>query len=400
MLLITLDGRSADGPGLEISSFAYSSRMGSGHRVGIVGGGQLAVMMAEAADELGLEITSLAQVADDPIFSFGRQGFVGDALALDDLRRLASNSDVLTFDHELVDYRVLAQLESEGVIVRPGSTTMAIATDKERQHELFELLEIAQPDTVVVSDLASALNAISRFDGAAVLKTARGGYDGRGVLLDSSEAAVREWFPEGQTTVLVQRRVDIDFEVAVQVVRAHDGTMVTYAPVRTVQSDGMCSIVHIPAEIPPALEDEAMEIARRIAEAVDVIGILAVEFFVLDGALLVNELAARPHNSGHLTIEASATSQFENHLRAVTGLPLGPTDRIVPAAAMANIVGQARQVPQDQSFSSDVSVHMYGKTPRPGRKLGHVTAIADTTDQAIKRALDAANELEQDSEIS
>jgi len=374
--------------------------MASGQRVGIVGGGQLAVMMAEAADDLGLEITSLAQVADDPIFSFGRQGFVGDALSLDDLRRLAGQSDVLTFDHELIDYRVLAQLESEGVIVRPGSATMAIATDKERQYELFERLEIAQPDTVVVSDLASAFDAISQFDGAAVLKTARGGYDGRGVLLDSNEAAVREWFPAGQTTVLVQRRVDVELEIAVQVVRAHDGTMVTYAPVRTVQADGMCSIVHLPADIAPALEDEAMEIARAIAEAVDVVGILAVEFFVLDGKLLVNELAARPHNSGHLTIEASATSQFENHLRAVTGLPLGPTDRIVPAAAMANIVGQTRGEPQDQSFGSDVSIHMYGKTPRPGRKLGHVTATAATTDQAIERALDAAKELEIEPEMS
>ncbi len=374
--------------------------MASGQRVGIVGGGQLAVMMAEAADDLGLEITSLAQVADDPIFSFGRQGFVGDALSLDDLRRLAGQSDVLTFDHELIDYRVLAQLESEGVIVRPGSVTMAIATDKERQYELFERLEIAQPDTVVVSDLASAFEAISQFDGAAVLKTARGGYDGRGVLLDSNEAAVREWFPAGQTTVLVQRRVDVELEIAVQVVRAHDGSMVTYAPVRTVQADGMCSIVHLPADIAPALEDEAMEIARAIAEAIDVVGILAVEFFVLDGKLLVNELAARPHNSGHLTIEASATSQFENHLRAVTGLPLGSTDRIVPAAAMANIVGQTRGEPQDDSFSSEVSVHMYGKTPRPGRKLGHVTATAATTDQAIERALDAAKELEIEPEMS
>ena len=389
-----------DSRGLGFSSLAYASRMGSGHRVGIVGGGQLAVMMAEAADDLGLEITSLAQVADDPIFSFGRQGFVGDALALDDLRRLAGQSDVLTFDHELIDYRVLAQLESEGVIVRPGSATMAIATDKEKQYELFERLEIAQPDTVVVTELAAAFEAISQFDGAAVLKTARGGYDGRGVLLDSTEAAVREWFPTGQTTVLVQRRVDVDIEIAVQVVRAHDGTMVTYSPVRTVQSDGMCSIVHIPADVATALEDEAMEIAREIAEAIDVVGILAVEFFVLDGELLVNELAARPHNSGHLTIEASATSQFENHLRAVTGLPLGPTDRIVPAAAMANIVGDTRGEPQDQSLSPDVFVHMYGKTPRPGRKLGHVTAIADTTEQAIDRALDAAKELEHEPEMS
>ncbi|MEY3310485.1 MAG: hypothetical protein RL107_621, partial [Actinomycetota bacterium] len=208
--------------------------------MGIVGGGQLAVMMADAADGAGLEVVSLAQRPDDPIFGVGRDAFVGDARALEDLRRLAARSDVLTFDHELIDHRVLAQLESEGVVVRPGSTAMAIATDKERQYGLFECLLIEQPDTVIVSELASALEAIARFDGVAVLKTAKGGYDGRGVLLDSTEAAVREWFPGERTTVLVQRRIDVKIEIAVQVVRGHDGVIATYEPVRTVQSNGMC----------------------------------------------------------------------------------------------------------------------------------------------------------------
>ena len=368
--------------------------------MGIVGGGQLAVMMADAADGAGLEVVSLAQRPDDPIFGVGRDAFVGDAQVLEDLRKLAARSDVLTFDHELVDHRVLAQLEGEGVVVRPGSTAMAIATDKERQYGLFECLLIEQPDTVVVSDLTSALDAVARFDGVAVLKTAKGGYDGRGVLLDSTEAAVREWFPGERTTVLVQRRIDVEIEIAVQVVRGHDGVIATYEPVGTVQSNGMCSVVHLPAGIDPAIEFEATEIARRIADAIDVVGILTVEFFVVDGELLVNELAARPHNSGHLTIEACMNSQFENHMRAVAGLPLGPPDRVVPAAAMVNVVGRVRGEIADQAFSAGVSVHLYGKTPRPGRKLGHVTAIAETTDKAIERALDAANELQQETEMS
>jgi 5-(carboxyamino)imidazole ribonucleotide synthase len=369
-------------------------------RVGIVGGGQLAVMMADAADAAGLEIASLAQRQDDPIFSAGRHAFVGDARALEDLRKLAARSDVLTFDHELIDHRVLAQLESEGVVVRPGSTAMAIATNKERQCGLFESLEIDQPDTVIVSDLASAFDAIARFEGVAVLKTAQGGYDGRGVLLDSTDTAVRKWFPKEPTTVIVQRRVDVEIEIAVQVARGHDGTIAAYEPVRTVQSNGMCSVVHLPAEVDPAIEFDAMEIACRIADAIDAVGILTVEFFVVAGELLVNELAARPHNSGHLTIEACTTSQFENHMRAVAGLPLGPTDRVVPAAAMVNIVGQVQGRIADQTSSSGVSVHLYGKTPRPERKLGHVTAIAETTETAIERALCAAKELQQEPEMS
>ena len=362
-------------------------------RVGIVGCGQLAVMMADAAERLGLEVDALARCPDDPIFTAGRRARVGDSRSLEDLRTLAAGTDVLTFDHELIDHRVLAQLEREGVVIRPGSMAMAIATNKERQFGLFEYLALAQPETVVVSDLSAALNAIEKFDRAAVLKTATGGYDGRGVLLDSSEAAVSAWFPVRQTSVLVQRRVDVETEIAVQVVRAYDGSVVAYAPARTVQSNGMCSVVHVPAEVSPELEQKACACAKEIAEAIDVVGLLTVEFFVAKGELVVNELAARPHNSGHLTIEACQTSQFENHMRAVAGLPLGPTDFVVPAAAMANIVGPITAKCGSDAAGENVAVHLYGKTPRPGRKLGHVTATAESTSKAIGLALDAVSHL-------
>ena len=362
-------------------------------RVGIVGGGQLAVMMAEAADELGVEVVGLVRSSDDPLLAIVPDAFVGDATSAADLRRLSRSSDVITFDHELVDHRVIAELEAEGIVFRPGSTALAIATDKRRQAGLFEALELAQPRTIVVNDVFAALQAIDRFDGAAVLKTATGGYDGRGVLLDVTESSIREWFSSAPVDVLVQRAVPIDHELAVQVVRGVDGSVVAYPPVLTVQSAGMCSHVHVPSSLGAEIENEAALIARTIAEAIDVIGLLTVEFFVSGDALLVNELAARPHNSGHLTIEACRTSQFANHLRAVAGLALGSSDLVVPAAAMVNLVGEVRNDHDLLEDESDVKVHLYGKKPRPGHKIGHVTAVAGSPSAAVERAVETADRL-------
>lgn len=362
-------------------------------RVGIVGGGQLAVMMAEAADALDVEVVGLVRSSDDPLLAIMSDAFVGDATSATDLRRLARDSDVITFDHELVDHRVIAVLEAEGIVFRPGSTALAIATDKRRQAGLFEALELAQPQTIVVNDVRAALQVIDHFGGAAVLKTATGGYDGRGVLLDVTESSVRDWFPSAPVDVLVQRAVPIDHELAVQVVRGVDGSVVAYPPVLTVQSAGMCSHVHVPSGLGAEVENEASLTARTIAEAIDVVGILTVEFFVSGGALVVNELAARPHNSGHLTIEACCTSQFANHLRAVAGLALGPTDLIVPAAAMINLVGEVRNDHDLLEDESDVKVHLYGKKPRPGRKIGHVTAVAGSPSAAVERAVETADRL-------
>lgn len=365
-------------------------------RVGIVGGGQLAMMMAEAGDRIGLEVSALTGQADDPVAGRVAHLVIGDARNAEDLRQLAKVSDVVTFDHELVDVSTISELENEGIVFRPGPKTLAYATNKQRQWELYDELGFAQPETIIVNDVEAALDAIARFGGTAVLKTATGGYDGRGVLLGATTAAessVREWYPS-DSVVLVQRNIDIDHELAAQVVRGSDGVMMSYAPVCTVQSNGMCSVVHVPAQIDSELEAQAAAIARKIADAIDVVGILAVEFFVSEGQLVVNELAARPHNSGHLTIEASTTSQFENHMRAVAGLPLGAPDTCVPAAAMVNLVGQIASTEPPSSLSASVSVHRYGKTPRPGRKLGHVTAVADSVDKAVASALHAATELQ------
>lgn len=363
--------------------------------IGIVGGGQLALMMAEAAAPLGLRIECLVGGPDDPVVRVVPQAQVGSARDLTDLRRLAQRCDALTFDHELVDPVGLAVLEDEGVVLRPGATALAVAIDKHRQMRVLRGLGLPVPETVVAHSLDEALDAVAAFGGEAVLKVATGGYDGRGVLLDASAASVRSWFPITPTTVLVQPRLAIDHELATQVVRGADGEIVVYPVVRTVQQDGMCAVVQVPSEIESDIEQESVRIATAIAEAIGVVGVLAVEFFVADGRLLFNEIAARPHNSGHVTIESSRTSQFENHLRAVAGLPLGATDLVVPAAAMVNVIGGREASLGSTPLPADVAVHLYGKTPRPGRKLGHVTSIAETTDDAVERAVRAARALEQ-----
>ena len=363
-------------------------------RLGIVGGGQLAVMTAEAARPLGIEVVALASSRDDPVHRVVPGTIVGDSHDVRDLRRLAALCDGLTFDHELVDPVTLALLEDEGVALRPGATAMAVAVDKHRQLRLFRSAGLPVPETVVVHSVHEAIAAAESF-GPAVLKSATGGYDGRGVLIDPGPDAIRSWFPRRRATVLVQPRLAIEAELAVQVVRGVDGEIVVYPAVRTVQDDGMCAVVHVPSGLPPGLESEAASIARTVAEAIGVVGVLAVEFLVVDGAIVLNELAARPHNSGHVTLESSRTSQFENHVRAVVGLPLGATDLVVPAAAMANVIGNVAVAGGLGPSSDDVAVHLYGKTPRPGRKLGHVTSIADSTELAVERAIRAARDLEQ-----
>ena len=363
-------------------------------RVGIVGGGQLAVMMAEAARRLGLGVEALARANDDPIHRVVSNAIVGDARSRDDLWRLAQRCDVMTFDHELVDHRQLAQLLADGIEIRPGPTALAVATDKRCQAGLFEALDLPRPATRLADSVDAVLAAIEEFGGAAVIKTATGGYDGRGVLLDPTGASVRAWFPSSPTWVLVQQAVDLDAELAVQVVRSADGEIAVYPPVRTLQVDGMCAVAHVPSGLGDEIETVATEMARSIADAIDVVGLLTVEFFISHGELIVNELAARPHNSGHLTIEATVASQFENHIRAVAGLPLASTELVVAAAAMANVVGPRSGTGSLGPVPTDVAVHLYGKTLRPGRKVGHVTAVASNVDDAVRRAVRAAAGLE------
>jgi 5-(carboxyamino)imidazole ribonucleotide synthase len=374
--------------------------------VGIVGGGQLALMLFEASLRLDLDIRVLAARADDPTVGVVPDVRLGDPHDRQALADFADGCDVVTFDHELVDPTVLAALEESGVVLRPGASTMAVAIDKLAQHRIFRDAGLPVPETIVAADAAAVRRAADVLGGPVVVKLATGGYDGRGVADLDPTHAEPPWLRMLDRVALVQPRLAIEHELAVVVVRGAAGDMSTYPVVATVQHDGMCRLVHVPSGAGAALEQQAGAIARQVADLVDAVGIVAVEFFVVDGRLLVNEIATRPHNSGHLTIESSVTSQFENHLRAVTGQPLGATDPVVAAAAMVNLVGSVPgatdpsdrvRVPspaQGRRLPADAAVHLYRKTPRPGRKLGHVTAVAESLDLAVSRARRAASDLE------
>ncbi len=366
--------------------------------IGIVGAGQLALMMFEASLRMDLDIRVLATDADDPALRVVPGSRVGDPRDAAVLLAFASEVDVVTFDHELIDIASVRSLGVAGHAVRPGSAALAVAIDKARQHDTFSRLGIDQPPTVLVRTESELRAAMHRLALPVVVKHATGGYDGRGVHVVDHEQQFDRLVAGGvlgDGEFLVQPKVPIDAEVAVQVVRSIDGEILAYPVVRTIQEDGICTMVQLPASIPDALARRATEVARLLADHLDVVGVLAVEFFVSGGRLLINEIAMRPHNSGHLTIEATVTSQFENHLRAVAGLPLGSTAAVVGAASMVNIIGSdSSPAPRPDRAPIDAAVHLYGKSHRPGRKLGHVTAVGDSIEDVVARARRAASALE------
>ena len=366
--------------------------------IGIVGAGQLALMMFEASLRLDLEIRVLASSEDDTALRVVPRTRVGDPRDRSALHSFASEVDVVTFDHELIDIAAVADLVEAGHLVRPGRRALEVAVDKGLQHATFRELRIPQPPTCLIDGVEALREVVGNLGPPVVIKHVRGGYDGRGVHivtdLEQLEAHIGSGVIDG-SAVLAQPRIELDAEVAIQVVRSANGEIVTYPVVRTVQEDGICRMVQMPADIPDELALAASEMAVQLADHLEVVGVLAVEYFVSNGQLLINEIAARPHNSGHLTIESCVTSQFENHLRAVAGLPLGSTTAVVGAAAMVNIIG-SEEPPSGgvPCLPIDAAVHLYGKAHRPGRKLGHVTAVGESLDEVTQRARRAARVLE------
>lgn len=353
--------------------------------VGIIGAGQLARMMAQAAIPLGIRVVLLAAHADDGAAQVVPDVIVG---APDDeakIHELATRSDVVTFDHELVDPVLLAHLETKGHRVFPSSATMALAQNKRRQRA-----ELAQAGFPVPSfAFVDSADDVERFavdvGWPVVVKASRGGYDGRGVWTvgDADQAArVLDEAHRAGLVLLAEERLALDLELAVLIARNPQGDLAIWEPVETVQRDGMCNELAVPVNADDRITAEAASIARQIAERIDAVGVLAIEFFVSNGKVLVNELAPRPHNSGHWTIEGAATSQFEQHLRAVLGWPLGETALMAPAVATTNVLGPAdgsdpgSRVPRALAIRG-AHPHMYGKAARPGRKLGHVTVVGD-----------------------
>jgi 5-(carboxyamino)imidazole ribonucleotide synthase len=355
--------------------------------VGMVGGGQLARMTHQASVALGLSLRVLAERADDGAALVAHDVEVGAPDDLAALTRFAKGCDVVTFDHEHVPTSVLQALERDGVVTRPSSSALLFAQDKLAQRRRLSELGIPVPAYAEVHSGADVAAFADDHGWPVVLKAIRGGYDGRGVWVVGTAP---DELPGPQ--VYVEQRVPLVHELAVQVARRPSGEMRAWPVVETVQADGICVEVVAPApRLSPALAADAKRLALRLAEELDVVGVMAVELFEAPGGLLVNELAMRPHNSGHWTIEGARTSQFEQHLRAVLDWPLGDTTPVAPVVVMANLLGAdatdlSVTLPQALGAEPSVAVHLYGKRARPGRKLGHVTAVGTDVVEVRGRA--------------
>lgn len=364
----------------------------------VVGGGQLARMMQQAAIGLDVHLRVLVEAPDGSAGQVVPDAPVGAAADENAVRGLLPGADVLTFEHEHVPGALLTALEADGVAVRPGAAALRHAQDKIVMRQGLAALDVPCPRWAAVHDRAELAAFGDEVGWPVVVKTARGGYDGKGVRVVPTADAAADWLDalEPGDALLAEERVPFVRELAALVARRPSGQTAAWPVTQTIQRDGVCAVAIAPApDLDPALAQHALEIAQRIAEGLDVTGVLAVEMFELaghDGAaptVVVNELAMRPHNSGHWTIDGAATSQFEQHLRAVLDLPLGPTTPRAPVSVMTNLLGSeladpASVLPELLDRCSNARVHLYGKEVRPGRKLGHVTVSGD--DLAAVRA--------------
>jgi 5-(carboxyamino)imidazole ribonucleotide synthase len=359
-------------------------------------------MMAAPALELGITLRVLARDATESAAQVVPGVEIGDETDLAALRRFAKGCDVLTFDHEHVPTEHLRALVADGVVVRPGPDALVHAQDKTVMRARLTELGVACPRWRVVPDAAALEGFGDEVGWPVVLKTPRGGYDGRGVRVVATAAEAADWIGRGEP-LLAEERVDFTRELAVLVARSPHGQAAVYPVVETVQVDGICREVFAPADISDEHALAAQRAALRIAEGLDVTGMLAVEMFDTPAGVLVNELAMRPHNSGHWTIEGARTSQFEQHLRAVLDLPLGDTRMTAARAAMSNVLGGDVEDMYGgylhcMAHDPGVRIHMYGKDVRPGRKVGHVTTVGEDAEDVRARAVHAAAFLRGDPE--
>jgi 5-(carboxyamino)imidazole ribonucleotide synthase len=363
--------------------------------VGIVGGGQLGRMLFHASMPLGIDVRVLAAASDDPAAAVGPNSTVGP-LDGRNLVELAATVDVVTFEREDIDPRALDALASTSSVVRPSVDVLRRTGDKLAQRRLLLSERIGVIPAIEVDDSTAMTDALRIFPPPVVLKVPRGGFDGRGVRFARSSDDAVDVAAELGWPLLVEPYLQHQAELSVLVARRPGGEAVAYPVVRTVHVDGVCRIAEVPSGLPDKLEHDARVLAIRIADALDVVGLLAVEMFLMDGVLVVNELAARPHNSGHLTIDACATSQFENHLRAILDWPLGPPELTVPAATMVNVLAADASTEAHANVpvvlaDPRVRVHLYNKAARPGRKIGHVTVVGDTAAETRPAAIAAAD---------
>jgi 5-(carboxyamino)imidazole ribonucleotide synthase len=368
----------------------------------MIGAGQLARMSQQAAVDLDVELTVLAQAVDEPAVLAGAPYLIGAHTDGAALAAAARCGDVVTFDHELVPGALLAQLQSEGVLLHPGAAALAFAQDKLSARRDLRQAGFPVPEFAPVAGPGDLAEFARAHGWPVVLKARSGGYDGRGVLVLKGQGDVPdgiEWAGPDGPSWLAEEHLELATELAVLVARRPSGDLVVYPVIETTQVEGICRHLVTPvATVGPEIVSAATALGAAVVGHIGAVGICAVELFVVgDGRLLVNEVALRPHNSGHATIEANVTSQFHQHLRAVLDWPLGAVDLVTPAAAMVNVIGTAdcedpaRNLPEALRVDA-AHIHLYGKQSRPGRKIGHVTALATSTGAALdiaRRAVDA-----------
>lgn len=329
-------------------------------------------MSAAPATALGVDLLLLAQSPEDSGAQVAKYE-IGDYRDLAQVREFAKKCDLVTFEHELIPISIIRALEAEGIKFYPTSESFLFSQDKAAMRE--RLAKYPAPKWQVVTDAAE----VSDFP--AIAKAISGGYDGRGVWKVNSASELKELLTLNPK-LLIEELIDFDFEISVMVARSPHGQAATWAPTQTIQSDGICTMTIAPAQLSTELSLSAQEMALSIAADIKLVGVMAVEIFVKGNNLFINELAMRPHNSGHWTIEGSATSQFEQHLRAILDLPLGDTAMVADYAVMGNVLGgektdMYRPYLHLMARTPKLKIHQYRKNVKPGRKIGHVTLIGE-----------------------
>ncbi len=354
--------------------------------LGIVGAGQIARMTHQAAVKLGITPRLLAEDFDDSAALAAPSPTYGHP---DSLASFVESCEVVTFEHERLDLGLLTRLEQSGHKIRPGARVIRAAFDKLHQRRILQNKGFLVPAFAELRGPDDLFDFASTVDWPIVIKSVRtGALDERNIwIVETAAEGLRVLAENSHRQLMAESYQAIIKELVVLVVRRPGGNARCYPVAEVVQSDGVCQEVRAPAAIGPRVATEAKELALRLADELEAVGVLAVELLLTTDGLVVNELAARPHNAGHLTIEGAPTSQFENHVRAVLDLPLGPTWALAPAIVTVNVIGGYEGVDPANHLADALAVegahiHLYEKRPRPGRKLGHVTAIGDDLDQA------------------
>ena len=380
------------------SAFGAMRAVVPGSAIGIVGGGQLGRMFAIAARRMGYRVHTFSPDEDSPTGQVADLEVAASYEDLDALRAFAGGVDVVTFEFENVPIDAIDAME-EHAPIRPSGVALHTAQQRTREKKFLADRGVPMAPFATAATLDELWDAVTRVGTPAVIKTAAFGYDGKGQHKVATPADVEHvWTAIGHQAAVVEKFISLQAEVSIIAARGVDGEVVAFPPFENRHRNHILDLTTVPAAVPPSVGKRAVEITRTILEELQYIGVLCVEFFLsTDGELLVNELAPRPHNSGHLTFDAATTSQFEQQLRAICGLPLGSTELVRPAA-MANLLGDL-WVDGEPNWAAamrlpDVKLHVYGKDgPRPGRKMGHLTALGNTAQEAQDRVIAARDAL-------